>query len=97
MRQQTLQARQITKPAAASRLRQLLDELAMLMHAFPDLRDAFDPDELPLAFILKRDAQTEPLGRSLGPVPTSVNATIRRLPAHAAGLRGGPKKPFSDN
>jgi hypothetical protein len=51
----------ITKPAAAFGLRQLVDELGMLMDAFPDLRDAFDPDELPLEFILKRDSQAEPV------------------------------------
>jgi hypothetical protein len=48
---------QITKQAAAFRLRQLLDQLAVVVAAFPDLRDAFDPDELPLEFILKRDSQ----------------------------------------
>ena len=45
---------QIMQQAAAFRLRQLLDELGMLMGSLPDLRDAFDPDELPLEFILKR-------------------------------------------
>jgi hypothetical protein len=47
---------QLTRRRATSRLRQLLDEMHMLMGAFPDLRDAFDPDELPVAFIVKRDA-----------------------------------------
>src|SRR4051812_31328942 len=35
---------QVTKQAAAFRVRQLLDELGMLMGSLPDLRDAFDPD-----------------------------------------------------
>ena len=56
----------IKKEAAAFRLRQLLDELGMLMGSFPDLREAFDPDELPLEFILKRDSQTEPVGSGSG-------------------------------
>ena len=46
--------------AAALRLRQLLDEVHLLTSAFPDLRDAFDPDELPIEFILRRDSQAEP-------------------------------------
>ena len=33
----------IKKEAAAFRLRQLLDELGMLVGSFPDLREAFDP------------------------------------------------------
>jgi hypothetical protein len=48
---------QLTRPRAASRLRRLLDEVQMLMASFPDLRDAFDADELPAAFILKRDSR----------------------------------------
>ena len=48
------------KRAAAFKLWQLWDELAMLTASFSDLRDAFDPDELPLEFILKRDSQTDP-------------------------------------
>ncbi len=38
-----------------SSLHHLLDEIQLLTTAFPDLRDAFDADELPIAFILERD------------------------------------------
>lgn len=48
---------QYAERRAAFRLRQLLSELQLLMGAFPDLRDAFDADELPLAFILRRDSR----------------------------------------
>lgn len=44
------------------RLRQLIDEFRLLTSGFPDLRDAFDPDELPIEFILRRDSQREPDG-----------------------------------
>ena len=64
---------QVVKRAAAFKLRQLWDELAMLMGSFPDLRDAFDPDELPLEFILKRDSQTDPSVTPLRPMPASVS------------------------
>ncbi|HJR60433.1 MAG TPA: hypothetical protein VJ813_13560 [Vicinamibacterales bacterium] len=78
--------------AAAFRLRRLLDELGMLMGSFPRLRDAFDPDELPLEFILKRDSQTEPVGRRLKPIPALVKATSRRMPAHGVEHRNRQRK-----
>ena len=46
---------QLTKRRAAFGLRQLMDEFRLLTASFPDLHDAFDPDDLPLAFILRRD------------------------------------------
>lgn len=48
---------QLTRRGAVSRVRQLLGELHLLMGSFPDLHDAFDADELPLAFILRRDSR----------------------------------------
>ena len=54
---------QLTTRGVAFRLRQLLDEFHLLIGSFPDLRDAFDADELPLAFILRRDSRlTSPRG-----------------------------------
>ena len=39
-------------------LRQLLDEVRLLLVGFfPRFRDAFDADELPVPFILERDAR----------------------------------------
>jgi hypothetical protein len=48
---------QLVKRRAAFRLRQLLDGFHLLTGSFFDLHDAFDPDELPLAFIVRRDAR----------------------------------------
>ena len=59
---------QVVKRGAAFRLRQLWDELTMVMGSFPDLRHAFDPDELPLDFILRRDSQTDPSVTRLRPM-----------------------------
>jgi hypothetical protein len=87
---------QITKSIAALRLRQLIDEFQLLTSAFPDLRDAFDPDELPIAFILKRDSQSEPYP-TLNPVSTAVTPTTRRMPSQGAGQRGSRKTPVSDD
>ena len=50
----------VTRRTAVLRVRQLLDDFRILTSAFPDLRDAFDPDELPIEVILKRDSQSEP-------------------------------------
>jgi hypothetical protein len=52
---------QVTRRIASASLRQLVDEFRLLTSAFPDLRDAFDPDELPIDFILKQGAQLEPV------------------------------------
>lgn len=85
-----------TKDAAAFRFRQLVDELKMLVGAFPDLRDAFDPDELPLEFILRRDSQPGPLGRRPRPLPAPAKASSPGPPAHAGKHRDGRRKQISD-
>ena len=44
----------------------LINEVSVLSTSFPHLADAFDADELPVSFILKRDsrgAQIEVVGR----------------------------------
>ena len=48
---------ELAKRGAALRLRELADELDILLSAFPDLHDAFDADELPVSFIMRRDAR----------------------------------------
>jgi hypothetical protein len=87
---------QVVKRAAAFKLRQLWDGLAMLMGFFPDLRDAFDPDELPLEFILKRDSQTDPSVMRLRPMPARVPATSGTAPVHGIDRRSGPTKRIAD-
>ena len=87
---------QVVKRAAMFMLRQLWDELAMLMGSFPDLRDAFDSDELPLEFILKRDSQTEPSVTRLRPTSARVCGTSPATLAHAFDRRSGPTKRIPD-
>ena len=48
---------ELAKRGAALRLRELANELDILLSAFPDLHDAFDADELPVSFIVRRDAR----------------------------------------
>jgi hypothetical protein len=48
---------ELAKRGAEMRLEDLLHELDMLLELFPHLRDSFDPDELPVNFLLKRGAE----------------------------------------
>ncbi len=42
----------LAKRGAEARLRELMQEARYLLRLFPDLRDSFDPDELPVSFLL---------------------------------------------
>ena len=48
---------ELAKRGAALRIREVANELDALLHAFPDLHDAFDADELRVSFIMRRDAR----------------------------------------
>jgi hypothetical protein len=88
---------QLTPRRRAFGLRQLLDEVHVLIGSFPDLRDAFDADELPLAFILKRDSRRSE--RQLK-VPKRMPASAsggRRMKPNRAGRRAGRRKQLSDD
>ena len=88
---------QLTTRGVAFRLRQLLDEFHLLIGSFPDLRDAFDADELPLAFILRRDSR---LTARAAPSKTfserANNSVRRRTMSSRTHSRGGPRKQMSD-
>jgi hypothetical protein len=47
---------ELAKRGAEVRLRELVQEAKNLTGLFPHLRDSFDKDELPLSFIMARDA-----------------------------------------
>lgn len=87
---------QFTTRGASFRLRPLLDELHLLMGSFPDLRDAFRADGLPLAFILRRDSRV--MKDSLGPRgthPSQGNDSVRRPRISGSQSRGGRRKQMS--
>jgi len=67
---------ELAKRGAALRLRELANELDILLSAFPDLHDAFDADELPVSFIMRRDARR-----------ARAKAITRQRPMSAAGRR----------
>jgi hypothetical protein len=46
----------LAKRGAEARLQDLIMEAKLLVQLFPHLKDSFDPDELPIDFILKRDS-----------------------------------------
>lgn len=47
---------ELAKHGAQAQLSDLLHEMRMILELFPDLRDSFDADELPVRFLLKRGA-----------------------------------------
>ena len=47
---------ELAKRGAEVRFRELVQEAKSLIGLFPHLRDSFDRDELPLSFIIRRDA-----------------------------------------
>ena len=47
----------LARRGAEARLGDLLHELKLLANLFPDLADSFDPDELPVNFLLKKGAR----------------------------------------
>ena len=88
----------LTSRLAASSFRQLLDEFYLLLGSFPDLHDAFDPDELPLEFILRRDSQLTDDGVKSSPTPSQrvSDAVHPRSICYRAQSRGGPPNQLSD-
>ena len=48
---------ELARLGAKAQLNDLLHEVKMLIELFPDLRNSFDKDELPISFIVKRGAQ----------------------------------------
>jgi hypothetical protein len=45
------------KRGADRRLGELMNEISLLLALFPHLSDAFNADELPVAFIIRRDSR----------------------------------------
>ena len=76
--------------------RRLLDELRMLTLSLPDLRDAFGPDELPFAFLLKRDSRvTEVSSDQRMSAVCRRNSAYRRTPSRRPRRRSGRRKQMS--
>ena len=81
---------------AAVRFHELVDELHLLLTAFPDLNDAFDAGDLPITFLLKRGsrraAARTALQRKRGAsAQAGSGATSRRRKTGARARRTGQK------
>jgi hypothetical protein len=80
------------KAEAMAMFPELVSELRALTSAFPDLSDAFDADELPVQFILRRDSPCRK-GRRITPgslvVTPSKAADRRRLTEARTGGKSG--------
>ncbi len=89
---------QPTNRRASFRLRRLLDEFHLLMASFPDLQDAFDADDLPLAFILRRDSRLREPGIQLSKAFSwpARNSVRRRTRSSRTPIRRGPRKQMSN-
>lgn len=72
---------ELAKRGAEVRARFLADELKLLFSAFPHLHDAFDPDELPVPFILKVGAER------LAPTPPRKRAPMSAAARKAVSER----------
>ena len=55
-RKQDAHLYELAKRGAEVRLRELVQEAKNVIDLFPHLRDSYDKDELPLSFIIRRDA-----------------------------------------
>ena len=86
---------ELAKRGAALRLRELANELDLLLGAFPDLHDAFDADELPVWFIVRRDARRAGASAVTRPKPMSAagkRAASQRIKKYWAERRAGHKR-----
>jgi hypothetical protein len=85
---------ELAKRGAALRLRELANELDILLGAFPDLHDAFDADELPVSFIMRRDARrakAKAVTRQRAMSAAGRRAVSRRMKKYWAERRTGQK------
>jgi hypothetical protein len=68
---------ELAKRGAEVRLRELVQEAKNVIDLFPHLRDSYDKDELPLSFIIRRDAG--PVARASAERPRRrMSATARK-------------------
>lgn len=83
---------ELAKRGAALRLRELANELEFLLRAFPDLHEAFDADELPVSFIVRRDARrarAKVVRRQKPMSPAAKRAVSQRMKKYWAERRTG--------
>jgi len=74
----TARLHELARHGAQLRLRELLEEASSLVKLFPPLRDSFDPDELPVKFIVRRGAEKAALAAERQVPPATARTRRRR-------------------
>jgi len=68
-----------SRDRAVARVREIIGELKVLSAAFPDLHDSFDEDELPVMFLIRRDAaRVQPRSPRQGRSVRPAGPTLKR-------------------
>lgn len=83
---------ELAKRGAVLRLRELAYEAELLLDLFPDLGDAFDPDELPVSFIVRSDAGRAATQAVGGKKPAAKKALRRQAKRGWAERRAGARE-----
>lgn len=87
---------ELAKRGAEARVHELIDELRLLISTFPHLRQSFDRDELPIAFILRRGRDQAGAGartrRKRAWTPAARKAAAARMKAYWAKRKSAKTK-----
>ena len=78
---------ELARRGAQAQLGDLVHEIKMLLGLFPHLRDSFDKDELPLAFILKKGAPRATRKAAADTAATPETATPKKKRVLSAAAR----------
>ena len=90
MAKQSSHILELAKRGAEAQLRDLMMEAKLLLQLFPHLKDSFDKDELPISFILMKDAGRLTMGktrRRKGMSAAARKAVSLRMRKYWAGKR----------
>lgn len=87
---------ELARKGAEARFSELIDEAKMLVQSFPHLRDAYDPDELPVSFIVAKGsgqlrARTTPKRKKRGMSASARKAVSLRMKKYWAAKRNAKK------
>ncbi len=84
---------ELAKKGAEARVRELVGELRMLTSTFPHLRDAFDRDELPIAFLVaEKSGRLKQAARTGARTRRPVSAAARKRISNAQKRRWAKQK-----
>ena len=82
---------ELARRGAEYRFRELAQEAKHLVRLFPHLRDSFDPDELPVSFIIAKDSGRTPRRRRSRMSAAARKAVSLRMKKYWAARRKSAK------